>query len=439
MDREGFLVFREPECGIVAFVLAVVLVRDWERLVFSLLSSLLLAGCGESDDGTQVEEPRKSDSELVVPAEVTREVFLEWRDARRGTTSGEELGNPYWIWLIEVGDEVSSFAVNDHFGGPSSFGGNPAWAWQRFGRSETRLSDGRTVWVAGEHEDHYDPDFFIYNDVVVRAPDGELTILAYPIEEFPPTDNHSATLVGGEIALVGSLGYLDERREGETQLLVLDLASWRVRRQKTSGQGPGWISSHEAELTENGKSLIVRRGNVWEGPERGLLENIDDWQLDLQDWRWTRLTKREWPLFEVVRVDGEYLQLWDMRQAIWHEKYGKLDFSSFVEDLDPAIQAEMKESLDFPMPKDAEALETLYEPAGVPHRKIPEDEEEDEIGVSRIEVAGVIVRYVEDHEAVLMTVEGELPYATLKALVDDLERKLDRAAGVEHEVRQLRP
>jgi hypothetical protein len=62
-------------------------------------------------------------------------------------------------------------------------------------------------WSRGEHEDHYDPDFFIHNDVVVRTPDGEVAIYGYPTEVFLPTDFHTATLLPASIVLIGSLGY----------------------------------------------------------------------------------------------------------------------------------------------------------------------------------------------------------------------------------------
>jgi hypothetical protein len=48
----------------------------------------------------------------------------------------------------------------------------PFWSWQRFGRTSTKLPDGRVIHIAGEHEDSYDSDFCIYNDVVVEYPDG---------------------------------------------------------------------------------------------------------------------------------------------------------------------------------------------------------------------------------------------------------------------------
>ena len=49
----------------------------------------------------------------------------------------------------------------------------PFWSWQRFGRTSTPLPDGRIIHIAGEHEDYFDPDFCIYNDVVVEYAGGQ--------------------------------------------------------------------------------------------------------------------------------------------------------------------------------------------------------------------------------------------------------------------------
>jgi hypothetical protein len=98
--------------------------------------------------------------------------------------------NDVWAWLIET-----RLDANEAFDGPSSIDAGPGWCFDRFGQSETLLPDGRTVLVAGEHEDFYDSDFFIYNDVVVVEKTGEISIFGYPVDVFPPTDFHSATLV----------------------------------------------------------------------------------------------------------------------------------------------------------------------------------------------------------------------------------------------------
>ena len=101
----------------------------------------------------------------------------------------------------------------------------PFWSWDRFGRTSTELPDGRIIHIAGEHEDYYDPDFCIYNDVTVEHPGGRLEFYLYPKEIFPPTDFHTATLLGDDILLIGSLGYTDMRRIGETQVLRLNVTA----------------------------------------------------------------------------------------------------------------------------------------------------------------------------------------------------------------------
>ena len=86
----------------------------------------------------------------------------------------------------------------------------PVWSFDRFGQSMNILPDGR-VFIAGEHEDDYDWDFRIYNDVVVAAPNGDIEhIFGYPPEIFPPTDFHAAVFVPPEngIGMLHSFPFL---------------------------------------------------------------------------------------------------------------------------------------------------------------------------------------------------------------------------------------
>lgn len=98
--------------------------------------------------------------------------------------------------------------------------------------------------IAGEHEDHYDADFCIYNDVIVHDPDGTFDIYGYPQAVFPPTDFHSATLVGDGIYIIGSLGYQGTRRFGETPVYRLTLDTSEIVRVPTTGDLPGWVNRH---------------------------------------------------------------------------------------------------------------------------------------------------------------------------------------------------
>jgi hypothetical protein len=172
----------------------------------------------------------------------------------------------------------------------------PYWSWQRFGRTSTPLPDGRTVHIAGEHEDAYDPDFCIYNDVVVEHPDGRLEFLLYPNDAFPPTDFHTATLVGHEIVLIGSLGYRDLRRPGETQVLKFDTRSLRFSTLVIAGEGPGWISRHTAEKLSD-TAILVIGGKVQTAS--GYESSTGIFELDLASLAWRRRPHGDTAVFPV--------------------------------------------------------------------------------------------------------------------------------------------
>lgn len=118
------------------------------------------------------------------PRAVTRDLFLVWRAPRVGVNNPQRLTNPVWSWLAGR-RELNAYMANLHFDGPSSMSVGPCWCGSRFGQSTTALPDGRSLSIGGEHEDHYDPDFYIYNDVILTAPSGEVEIYGYPYEAFP--------------------------------------------------------------------------------------------------------------------------------------------------------------------------------------------------------------------------------------------------------------
>ena len=344
------------------------------------------------------------------PANITVEMFRNWRSPVRGSLNPQRMTNPVWKWLIE--SRLTAYQANALFHEPRGCGVGPGWCFERFGQSCTTLPDGRTVWLAGEHEDYYDVDFFIYNDAVVVAPDGDIEIFGYPPDIFPPTDFHSATLVDGQIVLIGNLGYPDDRRQGVTQVLTLGLDHWELHPVRTEGVGPGWVHRHSARLESDGRSIIISGGKVDRRDGASVVENIDDWRLGLGDWRWERLTMRRWTRFEVFRQDQDQIHLWSMRQALWYRQYG----SDKAEEWDRQLQAELGSpaKLDF--------LPLLYRPP-VAHEELPKDPEA--YGVHRIRVGTVVVRYVEDTPTVQVTVEGELPAEDIEQIRVDLIQKLE--------------
>ena len=231
---------------------------------------------------------------------------------RYGTAHPEWVENALWEEAIR--EEWTGYALAQHLG--MEVGGRfrqdfshssyrdttpgPYWSWQRFGRTSTALPDGRVIHIAGEHEDSYDPDFCIYNDVVVEYPGGRREFYLYPKDVFPPTDFHSATLVGSEIILIGSLGYHDLRRIGETQVLKLDTRTLRIEPVATTGAPPGWISRHIAELI--GETVIlVAGGKVDTGDGYG--PNTGVFQLDLATMTWQRREHGDTAVFPISAAD----------------------------------------------------------------------------------------------------------------------------------------
>jgi hypothetical protein len=231
---------------------------------------------------------------------------------RYGTAHPEWVENALWEEAIR--EEWTGYALCQHLGievtgrfrqdfSHSAYRDTtpgPYWSWQRFGRTSTALPDGRVIHIAGEHEDSYDPDFCIYNDVVVEYPGGRREFYLYPKDVFPPTDFHSATLVGSEIILIGSLGYHDLRRIGETQVLKLDTRTLRIEPVATTGAPPGWISRHIAELI--GETVIlVAGGKVDTGDGYG--PNTGVFQLDLATMTWQRREHGDTAVFPISAAD----------------------------------------------------------------------------------------------------------------------------------------
>jgi hypothetical protein len=159
------------------------------------------------------------------------------------------MNNAFWEGMIRSG--IDAYQAGRIFGIESKFDGTypPIWCARRFGQSITFLPDGRIVQIAGEHEDYYDQDFCIYNDVFAHTPDGTATVYGYPETVFPPTDFHTATLIDNHIYLIGSLGYPGTRKYGQTPVYRLDIKTFRIEMVQTTGNAPGWINRHRAILS----------------------------------------------------------------------------------------------------------------------------------------------------------------------------------------------
>jgi hypothetical protein len=219
---------------------------------------------------------------------VSREEYLATKQRRFGTSNPEKMNYPFWKSMVTAG--VNAWFAKDHFD-DKEFKRDEIFCFKRFGKSINELPDGRIIEIAGEHEDHYDPNFCIYNDVIVHHGDGTFDILGYPKEVFPPTDFHTATLVGKFIYIIGSLGYDGERRHGSTPVHRLNTETLAIEEVPTSGENPGWISEHNATLRGN-HEIHVRGGKVCVGDAgaEDYVDNPSEYVLDLDTLVWHKVT-----------------------------------------------------------------------------------------------------------------------------------------------------
>lgn len=161
------------------------------------------------------------------------------------------------------------------------------WCADRYGQSFTYLPDGRVIEIAGEHEDSYDPDFYIYNDVFVHEPGGRTRIFIYPKAVFPPTDFHSATLVGKWIYIVGSFGYQDDRVGQCISVYRLNTEDYHIELVETQGSPKFQLYEHDAKQEEN--FLVLTGGIAFAGTGQNeqTTPNTQTIKLDLQTLTWS--------------------------------------------------------------------------------------------------------------------------------------------------------
>jgi hypothetical protein len=202
-------------------------------------------------------------------------------------TNPERMSFRFWEAMIRSG--VSAYHARQRFAATDEPPHAPGWCANRFGQSLTLLPDGRAIQIGGEHEDYYDPDFCIYNDVFVFEADGTITIYGYPKDVFPPTDFHTANLLDDSIYIIGSLGYAGQRRPGETPVFRLNLGSFRIDRLDTQGDNPGWIYNHRS-AAQDANEIRVWSGTVVSMSDRGEThdENPGVFVLNLKTLRWRR-------------------------------------------------------------------------------------------------------------------------------------------------------
>ncbi|MGB8355666.1 MAG: hypothetical protein WCD79_17335, partial [Chthoniobacteraceae bacterium] len=217
--------------------------------------------------------------------DVTPNEFRESRKRHFGTSNPDEFEGRFYEGMVRAGiDAYQAAKLFRETVEPV----RPVWCAQRFGQSITFLPDGRIIQIGGEHEDSYDPDFCIYNDVFVHHPGGKIRFFSYPKDVLPPIDFHTATLLNeGFIWIIGSLGYAGSRCYGETPVYRLDTDTFRIEKMRISGEPPGWIYKHMA--VERPSGMVEASGGtivtVSDGKESHT-ENSRRFVLDVECCEW---------------------------------------------------------------------------------------------------------------------------------------------------------
>jgi len=341
-----------------------------------------------------------------------RELFLSQCKPRCGTRNPERMRLEHWEWMVRHGGDPFNvrldLGLDCNYPRCSEEGAcdrhEPDWCFQRFGMTRTGLSDGRIICVGGEHEDSYDPDFCIYNDVIVLRPaeghaavtldSGSVEIYGYPKEVFAPTDFHSATLVGDRLIVIGRLGYdRGERLRGRTPVVALDLSSYGIVALPCSGEHPGWIYEHHAAFDPISHAITVRGGKMWCADDRKALRYRAAHRLHVGEMRWELISAAE-------------------------------ECRGFV------IEA-VRTGSTFNGPKADD-----FKPASVPHTWLPPEDRGCDVYL--LDVSGVRITFEVMYTTVRVTIEGTIPPVVREALLRDVLASLS-LRDAEWEVRETDP
>ena len=334
---------------------------------------------------------------MALEADLDEDMYVKWRYACYGKSPIKKVDSRVWEWLIRT--RTSGYMSRLVWGFGDEYPETAGWSFARFGQSKTVLPDGRIVYIAGEHEDSYDEDFFIYNDVVVIHLDDRIDIYTYSEDVFPPTDFHSATLIDDKIVIVGRLGY--DKELTVTPVYILDINDFSIQEVETVGVSPSRLHEHEAVLSADGNRISFIGGKIRVPPDRTPIENIDNWELDVKTWSWYCRKNSQWMRWKCKREDGLRNTLWQARRTL--DKH--LEYHS---------------DIDYKM----RALSCLYEP---PVSFQPMNSQE--LRTHLICIDGVVVRYSEESYHIVVTVEGSLPTSILDILIEDLLHKLSIVEG----------
>jgi hypothetical protein len=140
------------------------------------------------------------------------------------------------------------------------------------------------------HETTYYPGManLLMADVFVINKDGSIRIFVYPYSVFPPTDFHSATLVGDDIYIIGCLGYWPDRKKRPFPVYKLSIHDFHIEHVPTYGDMPASIYDHAARLVDE-KTIEISEGKIQmvNGDNEIIEPNYKIYRLDVGTMRWT--------------------------------------------------------------------------------------------------------------------------------------------------------
>ncbi|MES2674110.1 MAG: ankyrin repeat domain-containing protein [Pseudomonadota bacterium] len=255
-----------------------------KALTQEIAEILLAAGA----DFSQISSRLRSDL-LQIDSEATLSVSEDEYQSQKfrvfGKSNPELCNRAFWYNMLRC--NAGAWTARKHFNETTYSEDEPIWCYERYGKSITPLGNDEYIEIAGEHEGSYDPDFCIYNEVFHHKGNGVVSIYQYPENIFPPTDFHTVTLVDKFIYIIGNLGYPKNRRTGFTPVFRLNIETFVIEEVETTGNNPGWIYNHSAELI---KPEIIRiEGGLIVGiGANGEVHEINKsiFELNLKNFEW---------------------------------------------------------------------------------------------------------------------------------------------------------
>lgn len=226
-------------------------------------------------------------------SDVTEEQYSAFAYTRAGFANPGDMSNPFWTAMVRNGlpAHVPRTVFRDDWqleNGMFKADQPTVWCAHRRGQSWNLLPNGRSILIGGYHEDSYDPDFCIYNDVIIVSEELDVQIYGYPFEVFPPVDRHTATRIGSDIWIIGGIRYQGQN-ERQISVYRLTLRNFSMERVATFGEAPDQIYGHSARFVRNGIEISDGRFVRETSEQQNGIENNQKYRLDIESLNWTEI------------------------------------------------------------------------------------------------------------------------------------------------------